>query len=52
LSAGRHPEAIDGFLCEEGAQRALDDCLSDEPDWRGLLRVEQIEMAGADFVSN
>ena len=39
------PEAIDVYLCEQDAQRALDDCLTNEPDWRGLLRVE-IEFAG------
>jgi hypothetical protein len=31
---------------EEDAQRALEDCLRDEPDWSGLLRVEEIEFAG------
>jgi hypothetical protein len=38
------PEAIDVYLCEEEAQRALEDCLRDE--WRGQLRVEEIEFAG------
>ena len=37
------PEAVDVYLCEEDAQRALEDCLGDEHDWRGLLRVEEIE---------
>jgi hypothetical protein len=37
------PEAIDVYLCEEDAQRALEECLRDEPDWRGLLSVEEIE---------
>ncbi len=37
------PEAIDVYLCEEDAQRALEDCLRDEPQWAGLLRVEEIE---------
>jgi len=40
------PEAIDVYLCEQDAQRALEDCLRDEPQWRGLLCVEQIEFAG------
>jgi hypothetical protein len=31
------------YLCEEDAQRALEDCLRDEPEWRGLLRVEEVE---------
>ena len=40
------PEAIDLFLCEEDAQRALTECLRDEPEWRGLLGIEQIELLG------
>jgi hypothetical protein len=36
------PEAIDVYLFEQDAQHALDDCLRDEPAWRGLLRVEEI----------
>jgi hypothetical protein len=40
------PEAIDVYLCEEDAQRALEDCPSDEPQWHGQLRVEEIEFAG------
>jgi hypothetical protein len=39
------PEAIDVYLCEQDAQRALEDCLSDEPHWRGQLRVEEIELS-------
>lgn len=38
------PEAIDVYLCEEDAQRALEDCLRDEPDWRDVLRVVPIEL--------
>lgn len=38
------PEAIDVYLAEEDAQRALEDCLRDEPEWRGLLRVEAVEL--------
>jgi hypothetical protein len=40
------PEAVDVYLCEQDAQRALEDCLRDEPESRGLLRVEEIEFAG------
>jgi hypothetical protein len=29
------PEAIDVYLCEEDAQRALEDCLRDEPTGAG-----------------
>jgi len=39
------PEAIDVYLCEQDAQRALEDCLRDEPQWRGLLRVEEVELS-------
>jgi hypothetical protein len=28
------PEAVDVYLAEEDAQRALEDCLRDEPQWR------------------
>jgi hypothetical protein len=38
------PEANDAYPCEQDAQRALDDCLSDAPQWRGLLQVEQVEL--------
>jgi hypothetical protein len=30
------PEAIDVYLCEHDAQRALEDCLRDEPHWEGF----------------
>jgi hypothetical protein len=40
------PEAIDVYLCEDDGRRALEDCLRDEPGWRGLLRIEEIEFAG------
>jgi hypothetical protein len=39
------PEAIDVFLRPDKAERALEDCLRDEPEWRGLLRVEEIEFS-------
>jgi hypothetical protein len=39
------PEAIDVYLCEQDAQRALEDCLRDEHQWRGLLRVAQVELS-------
>jgi hypothetical protein len=46
------PEAIDVYLAEEDAQRALEDCLRDEPDWRGLLRVEEIEFSATSTSPN
>jgi hypothetical protein len=36
--------AIDVFLSREQAEEALADCLRDEPQWQGLLRVEEIEL--------
>ena len=45
LTELRDPEAIELFLTEEDAKRALEDCLRDEPDWCGLLRVEEIELS-------
>jgi hypothetical protein len=39
-------EAIDLFLREEDAERALEDALRDEPSWAGLLRVEPVELNG------
>lgn len=41
------PEAIDVYLCEQDAQRALEDCLRDEPSWRDSLRVETSELEDA-----
>jgi hypothetical protein len=42
------PEAMGLFITEENAKRALEDCLRDEPDRRGLLRVEEIKFSGAN----
>jgi hypothetical protein len=39
------PEAIDVYLCEQDAQRALEDCLRDEPQWCGLLHVAEVELS-------
>jgi hypothetical protein len=39
------PEAIDVYLCEQDAQRALEDCLRDERHWVGLLRVETVDLS-------
>jgi hypothetical protein len=38
------PEAIDVYLTEDEAQRALEECLRDEPQWGGLLRIEPVEL--------
>jgi hypothetical protein len=45
-------EAIDLFLREEDAERALEACLHDEPQWAGLLRVEPIELDDRDISPN
>ena len=39
-------------LCKQDAQRALEDCLRDEPQWRGLLRVEEIELSDTSPTRN
>jgi hypothetical protein len=44
------PEAI--FITEEDARRALEDCLRDEPDWRGFLHLEEIEFSSASEYPN
>jgi hypothetical protein len=46
------PEAIDVYLCEQDAQQALHDCLRDEPEWPGLLRIEEVEFSGATLSPN
>jgi hypothetical protein len=37
-------EAIDVFLAAGDAERALAECVRDEPEWRGLLHVHQIQL--------
>lgn len=45
-------EAIDVFVRLEDARGALEDCLRDEPKWRGLLRVEEIEFSATSESAN
>jgi hypothetical protein len=45
-------EAIDLFLREEDAERALEDALRDEPQWVGLPRIEEIELDARDVSAN
>jgi hypothetical protein len=45
LVEGGDPESIDLYLCEQDAQRALEECLRDEPQWQGLLNIAEIELA-------
>ena len=40
------------FLREEDARRALEDILSDEPDWAGLFYVEPVELDERDVLAN
>jgi hypothetical protein len=46
------PEAIDVFIRPEDAQCALQDCLRDEPAWRGQLRIQEIELSATSECSN
>jgi hypothetical protein len=41
-------EAVDVFVRETDARYALDECLRDTPDWRGVLHVEPFELEAAD----
>ena len=37
-------EAIELFLRREDAERMLSDVLRDDPDWKRLVRIEEIEL--------
>ena len=45
LEAGDR-ETIELFLRREDAEQALADCLADQPEWRGLLRIKELELGG------
>ncbi len=45
-------EAIDLFLREEDAERALGDAVRDEPSWVGQLSVEPVELDERDVSVN
>lgn len=45
-------EAIDLLLREEDAKRALEECLSDEPAWVGMLYVAPIELDERNVSAN
>jgi hypothetical protein len=36
-------QVIEFFPTRRQAEKMLDEALRDEPDWRGILRVEKIE---------
>jgi hypothetical protein len=38
------PEAIELFITEQDARRALEDSLRDEPQWSGRLEVTKVEL--------
>jgi hypothetical protein len=38
------PKRSSLFITEEDARRALQDCLRDEPQWRGRLEVTEVEL--------
>ena len=52
LHRARQLLTIDVYLSEQDAHRALENCLRDEPEWRGLLRVEAIELSATDQSAN
>jgi hypothetical protein len=46
------PDAIELFFTKEDARRAFEDCPRDEPGWRELLHVEEIEFSSASECAN
>ena len=44
LTELQDPEAIELFITEEDAKRALEAYLRDEPNWQGRLRVDEVEL--------
>lgn len=38
------PQAIELFITEEDARRALDECLQDQAESRGVLEVKEIAL--------
>jgi hypothetical protein len=46
------PESIDLFLRELDAERALAECLSDEPSWADMLYVQPIDLDEERTVPN
>jgi hypothetical protein len=44
LTGLHDPEAIELFITEDDARRALEDCLRDEPQWCGRLEVTEVEL--------
>jgi hypothetical protein len=46
------PESIDLFLREEDARRALEEILSDEPEWAGLVQVQPVELDDLKISAN
>jgi hypothetical protein len=52
LTEAGDPEAIDVFLSEQEARDALAGRLRDEPEWRGLLRVVEVELDDRRFSLN
>jgi hypothetical protein len=40
------------FLREQDAERALADCLRDEPEWADILRVKPLELDDPGMSTN
>jgi hypothetical protein len=47
-----HSDSIDLFLREQDVRRALEEILSDEPDWAGLFYVAPVELDERDVSTN
>jgi hypothetical protein len=47
-----HRQAIDVYLRVEDAERELEECLSDEPQWLGLLREDEIQLSAGQTLVN
>ena len=44
LTEVHDPEAIELFITEEEARRALEDCLREEPQWSDRLEVTEVAL--------
>lgn len=40
------PQLAKGALAAIICAQALADCLADQPEWRGLLRIKELELGG------
>jgi hypothetical protein len=40
-------KAVELFLCRADAERMLAEAIADEPEWRDVLSVEEVDLGGA-----